>query len=70
MYNCFQREGAFSILSIVTTAPTGDEIDVWALTDQSPSAVGAWDYGQAEIYAHKVAFFALKVESLSFLICT
>jgi hypothetical protein len=49
---------------VVTTALSGAEIDVWALTDYSPTADGVWQYGQAEIYSHKVAFFAVRSTSM------
>jgi hypothetical protein len=47
-------------MSIVTTAPSGVEIDVWALTDYSLTAEGNWVYGQAEVYSHRVAIHLLK----------
>ena len=43
----------------MTTAPSGTETDVWALTDHSLTADSVWYYGQAEVYSHQVAFHVL-----------
>lgn len=59
------REGAFGSLTLVTGALTGAAADteVWSLTDYAPTAVGEWNYGQAEVYAHQVAFSVIKDEA-------